>query len=241
MLSSARQGTTGSRGLACDSGQCPCVLVDRTAVSEGCDDRPVERGYLGECRAVHLDDEFLKATAEPARERLVRLGDEDVSRAQGVRPVRALEPGVLAQRQVDGDRVGGAALDDFSVRRTTWADPPTRARSTCGSRTFSSVATSGSLACTSSPMSAVALCVSHSSTRRAAGSPTVEKALGARSAGCIALQVRTLNELGNPCGEPPGYRPMVVSQPPGGYRDDLEIVTMSCHTTCGWPASRSGP
>jgi hypothetical protein len=54
-------------------------------------------------------------------------------------------------------------------------------------------------ACTSSPMSAVALCVSHNSTWHAAGSPTVEKALGTRSAGCIGPQVRTLNELGSPC------------------------------------------
>ena len=42
-----------------DSGQRPRVLVDLATVAEGRDDRRAERRYLGECRAVHLDDEFL--------------------------------------------------------------------------------------------------------------------------------------------------------------------------------------
>jgi hypothetical protein len=107
----SRQGPVGPRGPAGDSGQCSRVLV--VDAVEGRYDRHAELGHLGQRCAVYLDDEFLKAAAEPSREGLVRLGDEHVSRAQCVCPVRALEPGVAAQRQVDSDRVGGAALDDF--------------------------------------------------------------------------------------------------------------------------------
>ena len=86
----------------------------RAVVMERCDDWPAELGTSGSAAAIDLDDEFLEAVPEPSREGLVRIEDEDVSWTQRVRPVRALEPGVPAQRQVDRDRVCGAALDDFS-------------------------------------------------------------------------------------------------------------------------------
>ena len=221
--------------------QGPGVPVNRTIVTERCDDWAAELRDLRQCLAVDLDDELLEAVPEPSGERLVCLGDQDVSRTQRVRPVRALEPGVPAQRQVHRDRARGAALDDFPGAPDHVGGPADPGEVDAGQAQVEFCGDSGSLACTSSPISAVALCVSHSSTRRAAGSPTVENALGARSAGCIALPVRTLNELGNPWASRPVTRFMVISQPPGGYRDDLAIVTMSCHTTCGWPAARSGP
>ena len=60
------QGPVGSCGPAGDSGECPCVLVVRTAVPEGCDDRPVELRHLRQLDAINLDDELLKAAAEPS-------------------------------------------------------------------------------------------------------------------------------------------------------------------------------
>lgn len=80
------------------------------------------------------------------------------------------------------------------VRRTVCADPPTRARSTWRRRALSSVAASGSLACTSSPIRAVALCVSRSSTRRSVGNPTVGETPGAMSP-CVIARVTAMFQI----------------------------------------------
>ena len=55
-------------------------------------------GVAGRAAQSHLDDEFLKAAAEPSREGLVPVGDGYVSRVLCVSPVRALELRVAAHR-----------------------------------------------------------------------------------------------------------------------------------------------
>src|ERR1700757_4928482 len=82
-----------------------------------------------ERRAGHRDDQFLKATGEPAHERLIGRAHESVAGTELTRAVRGSKPRLTAQRQVNGDRVGRAAVNHLggpldSVGRAAYPGQP---------------------------------------------------------------------------------------------------------------------